>query len=187
MGAHLEIPRRLFSTDEYHRMGEAGILGPDDRVELLEGEIARMAPIGSWHAGTVAAIDHLFAQRVGKEAIVWVQNPIVLPPYSEPQPDITLLKPRVDFYRLTPAVASDILLVIEVSDTSLTYDRDVKIPLYARHGIAEAWLIDKQAQTVSIFLVPGDSGYRRLLTPARNATVSPSLLPHISIPISDLW
>jgi Uma2 family endonuclease len=187
MGALLEFSRRLFSTDEYHRMGEVGILTPDDKVELIEGELVQMAPIGSWHAGTVATIYRLFSRCVGDDAIVWIQNPIALPPHSEPQPDVALLKPRADSYRDKLATANDVLLIIEVSDTTLAYDRDAKIPLYARHGIAEAWLIDRQAQTVSIFLNPSDSGYRKVLMPSKDARVTPSLLPHISIPLADLW
>jgi Uma2 family endonuclease len=187
MGANLEISRRLLSTDEYHRMGEAAILAPDDRVELLEGELIQMAPIGIAHAGKVNRIASLFWQSVGSQAIVSVQNPIALPPRSEPQPDIMLLKPRSDFYEGQRPSASDILLIVEVSDTTLVYDQDVKMPLYARHGIAEAWLIDQKAQTVSIFLDPAETGYRRVLTPAREARVTLSLLPHISISLADLW
>jgi Uma2 family endonuclease len=187
MGAHLEISRRLFSTDEFHRMGEAGILAPTDRVELLEGELIQMAPIGSWHAGMTNGLVRLFAKCVGDQAVLSVQNPIALPPHSEPQPDIALLRPRADLYKGKLAVASDVLLVVEVSDATLAYDCDVKVPLYARHGIVEAWLIDKQAQTVSIFLDPTDTGYRRVLTPVRDARVSPSLLPNILIPLADIW
>jgi Uma2 family endonuclease len=187
MGANLEISRRLLSTDEFHRMGEAGILAPDDKVELLEGELIQMAPIGSWHVGTVYLLDNLFSRYSGGQAIVSVQSPIALPPLSEPQPDIALLKPRADYYRGKLASASDVLLIVEVSDTTLVYDRDVKIPLYARHGIAEAWLIDKQAQAVSIFLHPAEMGYQRVLKPARNASVAPALLPNIRISLAELW
>jgi len=168
-------------------MGEAGILAPDVRVELLEGELVQMAPIGSWHAGTINGLVRLFSRYVGDQAIVSVQNPIALPPQSEPQPDVSLLKPRADFYRNTLASANDVLLVIEVSDSTLAYDRDAKIPLYARHGIPEAWLIDRQTQAVTVFLDPADNGYRRVLTPGQSETISPSLLPHISIPLVDLW
>jgi Uma2 family endonuclease len=188
MGANLGISRRPLSTDEFHRMGEASIFAPDDKVELYEGELIQMAPIGMWHAGTVNLLAELFTQRAKGQTIVSVQNPIALPPLSEPQPDIALLKPRADYYRDKLANASDVLLIVEVSDTTLLYDRDVKIRLYARHGIAEAWLIDKQAQMVSIFLDPADTtGYQRVLTPERNASVTPSLLPNITISLAELW
>jgi Uma2 family endonuclease len=187
MGAHLEISRRLFSTDEFHRMGEAGILASDDRVELLEGELVQMAPIGSWHAGKVIRIDRLFSRCVGDQAIVSIQNPIALPPNSELQPDLTILRPRADFYEGSLPTPDDVLLVVEVSDTTLAYDRDAKLPVYARNGIAEAWLIDRQRQAVSIFLDPTDTGYQRVLAPAKDASVTLSLLPNILIPLADIW
>jgi Uma2 family endonuclease len=119
MGAQLEFPRRLFSIDEYHRLGEAGILAPDDRVELFEGELVQMAPIGSWHVGKVIRIDRLFSRCLGDRALVSIQNPIALPPNSELQPDLTLLRPRADCYESSLPTADDVLLVVEISDTTL--------------------------------------------------------------------
>ena len=163
MGAPLTIPRRLLTLDEYHTMGVAGVLKVDDRIELIEGELIEMAPIGSRHVAKVNWLARLLSQCVGDQAIVSVQNPIALPPHNEPQPDLALLKPRADFYEGKLAGPADILLVIEVSDTTLAYDRDSKMPIYARHGIVEAWLVDIQAQTGSIDQEPGKKGYRRLL------------------------
>ena len=187
MGAPLTIPRRLLTLDEYHTIGAAGVLKEDDRIELIEGEMIKMAPIDSRHVAKVNRLARLLSQCVGDQAIVSVQNPIALPPHNEPQPDLTLLKPRANYYEGKLSGAEDILLVIEVSDTTLVYDRDAKMPIYARNGIVEAWLVDIQAQTVSIYQEPGKNGYRRLLTPARNESITPQLLPNVVVRLTDLW
>ena len=137
------IKRRRFTVEEYHRMGEAGILPEDSRVELIDGIVAVREPIGSHHAGTVNALGHLWMSRLGGRAIVQVQNPVEFPEeLSELQPDIALLRPRPDFYRAAHPRAADVLLLIEVADTTLRLDRRVKIPLYGRAGVLEAWLLD---------------------------------------------
>ena len=187
MGAPLTIPRRLLTLDEYHTIGAAGVLKEDDRIELIEGEMIEMAPIGSRHLAKVNRLARLLSQCVGNQAIISVQNPIALPPHNEPQPDLALLKPRADDYEGKLPGADDILLVIEVADTTLAYDRDAKMPIYARHGIAEAWLVDIQGRSLAILLEPGEKGYRRLLTPTRNETITPSLLPNVVIRLADLW
>jgi Uma2 family endonuclease len=187
MGAPLTIPRRLLTLDEYHTIGAAGVLKEDDRIELIEGEMIEMAPIGSRHVAKVNRLARLLSQCVGDQAIVSVQNPIALPPHNEPQPDIALLKPRADDYEGKLPGAQDILLVIEVSDTTLAYDRDSKMPIYAHHGIIEAWLVDVPAETLSIFLAPGASGYQRTLAPGRSESVTPALLPNVVIRLHDLW
>lgn len=187
MGAPLTIPRRLLTLDEYHTIGAAGVLKEDDRIELIEGEMIEMAPIGSRHVAKVNWLAHLFSQCVGDHAIVSVQNPIALPPHNEPQPDIALLKPRADYYEGKLPGAEDIMLVVEVADTTLAYDRDSKMPIYARHGIVEAWLVDIQARMLSIFLEPGAKSYQRLLNPAESESVTPVLLPNVVIQLTDLW
>src|SRR5438093_104740 len=123
--ASLPLPRHKLSVEQFHEMGRAGILREDSRVELIEGELIDMAPIGNLHASIVSALSMLFSQRVGDAAIVWPQNPLSLPPHDEPQPDIALLRPKADRYRDALPAASDVLLVIEVADTSLQYDRTV--------------------------------------------------------------
>jgi len=187
MGAPVTISRRLLTLDEYHTIGAAGVLKEDDRIELIEGEMIEMAPIGSRHMAKVNRLARLLSQSIGAQAIVSVQNPIALPPRNEPQPDVTLLKPRGDDYESGLPGAEDILLVIEVADTTVAYDRDVKMPIYARYGIIEAWLVDIQAGSLSIFLDPGEKGYRRLLSPTKTETITPSLLPNVSIRLRDLW
>ena len=187
MNALATAHRRLLTVEEFHKLGEANILTEDDRVELIEGEMIQMAPIGTRHAGTINLLVELFTRSAKGRAIVSVQNPVALPPLSEPQPDLALLKPRADYYRSKHAGADEMLLIVEVSDTTLAYDRDVKIPLYARHGIPEAWVIDLNTQAVTVFLDPADTGYRRVLTPARDSSIAPSQLPNSSIYLADLW
>ena len=187
MGAPLTIPRRLLTLDEYHTIGTAGVLKEDDRIELIEGEMIEMAPIGSRHLAKVNRLARLLSQCIGDQAIVSVQNPIALPPHNEPQPDLALLKPRADDYEGKLPSAEDILLVIEVADTTLAYDRDAKMPIYARHDIVETWLVDIQGQTVSIYQEPGKNGYRRILTPTRNESITPTQLPNVVIQLVDIW
>ena len=128
----VELRRYRFTTTEYDRMAEAGVLGEDDRVELIEGEILEMSPMGRRHAACVDRLTRLLVRGVGDAAIVRVQNPIVLSDHNEPQPDLALLRPRVDFYTAEHPGPEDALLVVEVSDSSVEYDRQIKVPLYAQ-------------------------------------------------------
>lgn len=138
-------PRKhRITVDEYYRMAEVGLLAPDARVELIGGEIIDMAPIGPRRGSIVDILTRLFVRAVGDHAIVRTQGAILLDQRSVPQPDLALLAPRKDDYRSAHPTPADILLVIEVSDSTLRYDRDVKVPLYARHGIPEAWIVDVQ-------------------------------------------
>src|SRR5690606_16285512 len=143
--------RHRITADEYHRMAEVGLLAPDARVELIEGEIIEMAPIGKEHTSVVDQLTRLFVRAVGDDAIVRVQGSVRLGSISEPEPDLVLLRPRTDFYRNQFANAPDILLVIEVSDTTLRYDREVKVPLYARHGVPETWIVDLPHQRLLVY------------------------------------
>lgn len=155
-----ERPRHHgFNRMDYHRMAEAGILGEDDRVELIEGEIIDMTPIGSRHAGAVARVQTALQEAVGGQALVWVQNPVALGANSEPQPDLALLRPRHDFYAESLPQPGDVLLLIEVSDRSLAYDRDVKLPLYAAHGIPEVWLVDLDGRRLTRHWAPTSQAY----------------------------
>jgi Uma2 family endonuclease len=172
-------PHRL-SLDDYQRMADAGILTRESHVELIEGVIVDKAPIGSRHAGIVAQIDRMFASQ-STSAIAWVQNPVRLGNYSEPEPDIALLKPRRDFYKKSHPQAEDILLLIEVADTSIDYDRKIKIPLYAEHGVPEVWLIDLNLGRVEIYLEPSKDGFRKLLKPELEIALSPSRVPEITL------
>lgn len=146
--------RHRLSVDAFHRMGEAGILGAADRVELIDGEIIDMSPIGALHAAIVARLASYFSQRLGGAAVVWCQNPLRLDDTSETEPDIAILRPRADFYTTAHPGPTDVLLVIEVADTSLAYDLGTKVPLYARHGIPEAWVIDAATRRTRVFRQP---------------------------------
>ena len=147
----VELKRRLFTVEEFQRMAEAGILDEDERVELIEGEIVEMTPIGPPHASVVARINALFAARLGARVIVWPQNPFVLRPQtSQFQPDLALLRPRADFYSSRHPEPADALLVIEVMDSSVARDRRVKLPIYARARVEEVWLVHGVASTVEV-------------------------------------
>jgi Uma2 family endonuclease len=152
-------PHRL-TVDEYYRMAEVGLLAPDARVELIEGEIIDMAPIGSRHASAVDWLARRFIEAVGESAIVRVQGPIRLGPRSEPQPDLALLRRRADRYAGGHPASGDVLLVVEVSDATLDYDRNVKAGLYARHGIPALWIVDLPQRRLHTFGRPGEGGYR---------------------------
>ncbi|HWP58679.1 MAG TPA: Uma2 family endonuclease [Candidatus Acidoferrales bacterium] len=175
------IPRHRITVDEYYRMAEVGILAPEARVELIEGEIIDMTPIGTRHMGVVDCLNRILTVAVGERAIVRIQGPVRLDNRSEPEPDIALLKPRGDFYRDKHPTAEDILLIIDVSDTMVAYDRSVKIPLYARHGLPEVWLIDLQAGRVHVHRSPQNGVYTDISTRDRSSVVTLLLLPDISI------
>jgi len=180
------VSRRKFTVNEYHRMLESGILAEDDRVELIDGEIIEMAPIGSRHAACVRRLNNLFSRQVGDRAVVAVQDPVRLGEYSEPQPDITLLRPRADFYAGSHPGPGDIFLVVEVAETSAEYDRQVKVPLYARSGIREVWVVDLAVGAVEVYREPTPDGYRQARRLGRGETLSPEALPDINLAVDDI-
>jgi len=155
-----QLAKHWITVDEYERMGEAGIFHPDARLELLEGEIYQMSPIGSRHAACVDYLSTLFNRHFGGRVIVRVQNPIRLHDFSEPQPDVALLRPRDDFYRQAHPTPADVLLVIEVADTTVETDRSYKVPLYARAGISEAWLVNLPEERIELFAEPAGAAYQ---------------------------
>jgi len=175
--------KRLFTVSEYHSMAETGILSEDDRVELIEGEIYRMAPIGSRHAGCVNRLVHLFQ---GLKAILSPQNPLQLDDHSEPEPDLALLRHREDFYATAHPTPEDVLLLVEVADTSIGFDRRVKIPLYARNGIPEVWLVDLVQGAVDIHRQPSLSGYRDVRRLRNDDRISPLAFPRLEHSASDI-
>lgn len=176
--------RRLFTTAEYHAMGDSGILSEDDRVELIEGEIWQMSPIGPPHASHVARLDYVLQRRLKEgQAIVGVQAPIHLDDFSEPQPDLALLRFRQNFYASALPTPQDTLLVIEVSDTTVRHDRQVKMNLYARHGLPEAWLVDLPSSVIEVYRDPSPQGYREVLTLRRGDRISPLAFPDLMIEV----
>jgi len=188
MSAVLERPNRHpISAEEYLRMGEAGVFAPEARLELIEGEIVEMAPIGSPHAGMVAILTRLLVNSAGDRALVWVQNPVALGDRSVPQPDLALLRPRADSYTRSHPTAPDVLLVLEVADTTLEFDLGTKVPIYAKAGIIESWVIDLHDRTVRVFRDPSASGYRTSFTVARAQTVGASALPAVELAVGSLF
>ena len=181
----VESARRRFTVEEYHRMGLAGILREDDRVELIDGEIVEMTPIGSPHAGCVNRLARLFFAAAGQRAVVTVQNPISLPPGSEPQPDLVLLRPRGDFYAGGHPGPGDVWLVVEVADTSLTFDRTVKVPLYARAGIPEVWVVDLAGQRVEVYRRPAGGLYADVQRHERGQRLVCAAFPDLALSVDD--
>lgn len=181
-------PRKhRLSVGDFHRMGEVGILDPNVRCELIDGEIIDMAPIGSLHAGTVRMLSRLLGRSVGNLAVIAIQDPVVLDEHSEPEPDIALLKPRADFYKSAHPRAEDVLLIVEVADTSLRFDRETKVPLYARNGISEVWLVDLQSLRVEVFQEPRPEGYAKSRIHELTTPLAPAALPECTIDVSDLF
>lgn len=178
------VQRHRFTVDEYFRMGEAGVFAPDDRVELLDGEIFEMTPIGTTHAGCVNALEDLFRHHLRRRAIVAVQNPAIVSQFSAPQPDLCLLRPRADFYRRAHPRPADILLVVEVSNTSLPFDRTRKAPAYAAAGIAETWIVDLEGDTVLVHRRPTARGYRVSAVRRRGDSIAPLAFPTCRLAVS---
>jgi len=179
-------PPHRFTREDYHAMAEAGILGEDDRVELIVGEIITQTPIGAVHAGAVSRLNQLLTNLARGRCIVSVQNPIALGPFSEPQPDLALLCPRPDFYANAHPEPGDVLLIVEVADTTLAFDREEKIPLYAGAGIPEVWLVDLADKSVSVFRLPVRGSYTESTRFRAGATIPIPGLPDAALAVSDL-
>lgn len=179
--------RRKLSADQFEQMGQTGILGPDARVELIEGELIEMAPIGSRHASAVSFLSAHFVRAVGDAALVWTQNPLRLSDDSEPQPDLMLLRPRADRYRSGHPRPEDVLLLIEVADTTLVFDRETKLPLYAKQGVPEVWILDLDAKQLEIYREPSAGGYRRRLERRETESIAPTALPAVALQVGALF
>jgi Uma2 family endonuclease len=182
------LPRaRRFTVAEYERMVEAGVFRSDDRVELIEGEIIEMTPLGNPHASVVDRLTTLMVRLVGDRAIVRVQGPVrFVGLHSRPQPDLVLLAPRADYYAGGAPGTREIFLLIEAMDTSVAYDRRRKTPLYARARVPEVWLVDIPAGVVEVHNNPGERGYRDVRTTLRGETLSPQAFPEIVLRVDDV-
>ena len=178
--------RYRLTVTEYHRLGENGIFDEDSRVELIEGDLIAMPPIGEQHAGHLDHIARPFFRQV-TEGIVRVQSPIQLGGHSEPQPDLAVLRYREDFYTQSHPCPEDVLLLIEVSDSTLRYDRDIKVPLYAKAGVPEVWLLDVAGQRLEIYRRPSPEGYREIRYPMHAENITPVLLPELSLSVASLF
>ena len=177
------LRRRTFTADEFERMAEAGILGEDERVELIEGEIVWMSPIGPKHAWCVNALSDLFA-LLRDRVLVAVQNPIRLDDHEQPQPDVALI--RRDAPRGRHPRPADVVLVIEVASSSITTDRDVKGPLYARAGIPDYWIFDLDADRLLVLREPSEEGYRVVRVFARGQRVAPLFAPDFPVDVAEI-
>ena len=181
-----EPARHRLDVDAYYKMAEAGILKHDDRVELIDGEIIDMNPVGSPHAAIVKRLNRLVARAAADGIVlVSVQDPLRLDAYNEPEPDLMLLRPRTDDYRASHPGAADVLLLVEISDSSLAYDRGAKLALYARFGVAEVWIIDIAGSAVEIYRQPIEGAYS--LTERRTGgSLTPDLVPSVAIDVAAL-
>lgn len=184
-------PLRRISVAEYHKMGEAGIFSEDERIELIDGVIVEMSPIGSEHAACVNKLNRLFSNVLSsKDAIIGVQNPIILNNGTEPQPDITLLKPRDDAYASGHPRPEDILLILEVADTTVEEDRTVKLPRYASCGIPEIWLVNIPERKIEAYRIPvgerENAGYKVRVEYREGETLSPEMFPNVKIKVAEV-
>ena len=171
------IRRHRISAEQFQKMGEIGIFLPGERVELIDGNMIDMAPINSFHCGAVCWLTQTFAEIALGKAIVHIQNALRLSPIIEVYPDLALLKPRSDFYRTAHPGPDDVLLVVEVADTSSAYDRGIKAELYARHGIAEYWIVDIPARSVRFHRAPVDGRYTDITA---TETPGPTQIPGLA-------
>ena len=178
--------RHRISVEAFHRMGETGVLAPDARVELIDGEIFDRAPIGTHHASIVNRLTRMFVMAAGERAIVQVQGPVRMGEHSEPEPDLTLLRPRADYYREIAPGAADVLLIVEVSDSTQRYDRRVKVPLYARHGVPEVWVIDLENRLVHFHRRPSGEAYADMSASERPGVTPVAALAGVAIDLAGL-
>jgi Uma2 family endonuclease len=183
----IQIARRQFSVADYARMREIGILAEDDRVELIDGEVRKMSPIGPLHAAIVKRLNTLLSRILDDSVILSVQDPIQLNDYSEPQPDLAILQHRDDFYAAAHPVADDVLLVIEVADTSVEYDREEKVPRYAAAQIPEAWLVDISGDIVEQYWQPRNGKYLLKRLVERGDTIVAQELPNLRIAVDQIF
>ena len=181
-----DVQRYRFTVDEFARMGEAGVFTEDDRVELIDGEILEMTPIGPLHAWIVDRLTELIVTRLAGKVHVRIQNPIRLGSHTEPQPDLVVAR-RSSAYAERHPGPDDILLVIEVADSSPRYDRLEKLPRYGKAGIPETWLVDVEARTVTVCTEPGADGYAHQNVRRRGDTLAATSVPELGFPVDDVF
>lgn len=188
MAMAVDITRRRFTADEYLAMGDAGILRAEDRVELIDGDVVAMTPIGRRHVATVNRLTRLFVARLGDGAIVQPQGSLRLDFSTEPQPDLAILRHRDDFYETgARPVPDDILLLIEVADTSLRYDLTAKATLYARYGIGDYWVVDLNSDAVICHSHPVHSSYQRIVPAPRAVPFAATRLTNLTLTLTDIF
>ncbi len=181
-----ELVHRRFSLEEYEAMIKQGILDGDDRVELLAGEIVEKMGEGTRHLSCVARLIQYFILSLGGRANLLPNGPIALPPDSMPEPDVTLVKPREDFYAGRRPLAADVFLLIEVSDSSLRKDRKIKLALYAAAGVAEYWIINLRDNVVEIYAKPEGNGFSESRIIRGGESVAPLAFPDIVLRVAEV-
>lgn len=183
----IAVLKRQFTISDYRQMYRAGILAEDDRVELLDGEMYQMSPLGPWHIVVTNRLTKMLVHLVGDDAVVSVQNAIQLNDVSEPQPDIAVVHPRADTYTEQSIQASDVYLIIEVADTSLGYDRGQKLPRYAQAAIPEVWIIDINGRCIEQYSQPFEDQYKVLYRWVQQDSVTSTAVPRIRIHVHDIF
>ncbi len=178
--------RKIFTVDEYHKMIDAGVFIGNSDYELIEGEILKKMTVGDYHISCVNRLNHILNRKCGDNVIVSIQNPVVIGDISEPEPDVTLFKFQEDFYASGKASAEDVLLLIEVSDSTVKYDRDVKIPLYAAAEVSEVWLVNLPRQIIEVYSQPEKGKYKITGKYGKTQTVAPKFAPEIELKVSDI-
>jgi Uma2 family endonuclease len=178
------VGRHQFTVDEYRRLSDLGLLGEDGRTELLNGEIFDMPAMRPPHAFCVDALDEALRTNRPQDVVIRVQGPVTLSDWSEPQPDVLLLRGPLDRYRTAHPTAADILLVIEVADTSYRHDREVKLPLYATAGVPEVWIVNLSARQIEVYREPDGESYRERRVVGAEGQVAPAALPQLVVPVA---
>ena len=181
------LPKYRFTVRDYHRMAKSGILAEDARVELIEGEVVPMSPIGPLHNAAVDRANRVFVTRCGERAIVRVQGSVELDEHNEPQPDLLLLWPRADFYAADQAGPRDVVLAVEVADTTLERDRRVKLPLYGRTGVPEVWIWNVTTKRLEVHRRATASGYADVTVLGPDDPISPEDLPDLTFTARELF
>lgn len=182
----MESARKLFTTDDVLKMAEAGLFGPEERIELIDGEIIEMSPVGNWHVNCVNRATAFFTEAFGRSAIVSIQNALHLNIHNMPQPDVVVFKPRADFYGSGSPTPADVLFLVEVSDSTLRRDRNIKLPRFATSGIPEVWIEDLKHDLVLVYRDPEGSQYRTQLTFRHGDSISPLAFPNSIFHVDDL-
>jgi Uma2 family endonuclease len=180
------VERWRFTVDDFQRMGELGIFGEEPRAELIDGEIYRMNPIGAGHSGRVIRFTRIFTSMLGDRALVSLQNPLQIRPRHQPQPDVILLRPREDDYTTSHPTAPDVLLIVEVADSPLGYDRGTKAPVYAQAGIADYWIVDLTHAQVLVLRKPVDEAYQSVETLVAGDSLHPLAFPDVTVSVAEI-
>ena len=180
------IAARQISVQDYHQMAESGILRPDERVELLAGQIIKMAAKGTAHRAAISRIEHLLREYLGDSVLICLQDPIRLDDYSEPEPDVAVVRPDPLYYEDHHPTPAEIFLLIEVADTSLKFDCEVKAPAYSRSGITEYWVLDVNDRKLHVYRSPSANGYQSETILAEALTIAPLAFPDCVITVQEL-